>query len=131
MNHRSVAYAVLRVTLGVVFFFFGFGKLYDGYGEFIKGMQEEFAKTWLPGFAVTPFAWVLPFIELLLGILLTLGLFTRLALLGAGILLIFLSIGVNIQGNAGLVVHNLIYSLAIFFLLYHADDNAYALDTRK
>jgi len=35
MNHREAAYALLRVTLGVVLLFFGIGKFMAGLGNFV------------------------------------------------------------------------------------------------
>ena len=35
MNHREAAYARSRITLGVIFFFYGVGKFMGGLGKFL------------------------------------------------------------------------------------------------
>lgn len=37
MHHREIAYALLRVTVGMMFLFFGVGKLLGGIGGFASG----------------------------------------------------------------------------------------------
>ena len=36
MNHRETAYALLRVTMGVIFLFYGIGKFISGLGNFVN-----------------------------------------------------------------------------------------------
>ena len=61
-NYRDTAYALLRVTLGVIFLTTGVVKFMFGIGNFAAGLQQEFAGT-LPMLIVTPFAYGLPFVE--------------------------------------------------------------------
>ncbi|HEV7373303.1 MAG TPA: YceI family protein [Pyrinomonadaceae bacterium] len=42
-KHRETAYALLRVTLGVIFLFYGIGKFMGGVGLFADGMNQRFA----------------------------------------------------------------------------------------
>ena len=39
MNHRETAYALLRITFGVIFLFFGIGKFMGGIGNFVGGNE--------------------------------------------------------------------------------------------
>lgn len=39
MNHRETAYAPLRATMGVIFLFYGVGKLTSGVGNFVGTMN--------------------------------------------------------------------------------------------
>src|SRR5205085_11426746 len=91
-NHREVAYALLRVTLGVVFLFNGVEKFMGGLGNFVGGMNQRFAGK-LPAALVMPFAYALPFMEVLCGALLLLGLFSSIALVLSGLLLVALTFG--------------------------------------
>lgn len=77
-NHREAAYALLRVTLGVVFLFYGVGKFMGGIGNFASGMEQHFAGK-LPSALVLPFAYALPFMEVIFGALILLGLFNSLS----------------------------------------------------
>lgn len=77
-NPREVAYALLRVTVGVMFLFFGIGKFVGGVGNFAAGMAQHFAGK-LPSALVLPFSYALPFAEVTLGALILLGLFNAFA----------------------------------------------------
>src|SRR5881227_224406 len=96
-NHREAAYALLRVTLGVVFLFYGVGKLMGGVGSFAAGMEKHFAGK-LPG-----------------------------ALVLSGLLLVALTFGTVMLGDAPTVAHNLQYALINFVLLWFADYNGFSV----
>src|SRR5712691_948860 len=126
-NHRELAYSILRATLGVIFLFFGIGKFMGGLGNFVGGLNQHFSGK-LPGALVTPFAYVLPFAEVILGLLILLGLFTTLALALSGLLLLALTFGTVMLGDAPTVAHNLQYALVNFVLLWLVNLNRYSLD---
>ena len=128
MNHRETAYALLRVTLGVIFFFYGIGKFMVGIGNFVGGMNQHFAGK-LPAVMVMPFAYAIPFCEVTAGALILLGLFTRVGLTISGLLLIGLTFGTVMLGDAPTVAHNLQYALVNFVLLWLIDLNRYSLDS--
>src|SRR5205814_8991179 len=99
MNHRETAYALLRVTMGVIFLFFGIGKFMGGIGNFVGGMNQHFSGK-LPAFMVMPFAYLLPFGEVIAGALILFGLFTRAGLMLSGLLLVGLTFGTVMLGEA-------------------------------
>src|ERR1051325_2161803 len=78
MKHRETAYGLLRVTLGVIFLFYGVGKFIGGLANFVGGMNQHFSGK-LPAAMVMPFAYAIPFCEVISGLLILLGLFTRVA----------------------------------------------------
>jgi thiosulfate dehydrogenase [quinone] large subunit len=127
MNHREVAYALLRATMGVIFLFYGIGKFIGGLGNFVGGMNQHFSGK-LPAAMVMPFAYVLPFGEVISGLLIVLGLFTRVGLTISGFLLIGLTFGTVMLGDAPTVAHNLQYALVNFVLLWLVDLNRYSFD---
>jgi thiosulfate dehydrogenase (quinone) large subunit len=127
MNHRETAYGLLRVTLGVIFFFYGVGKLIGGLANFVGGMNQRFSGK-LPAAMVMPFAYAIPFCELISGVLILLGLFTKVGLTLSGLLLVGLTFGVVMLGDAPTVAHNLQYALINFILLWLVDLNRYSLD---
>ena len=127
MNHREIAYGLLRATMGVIFLFYGVGKFIGGLGNFVGGMNQHFAGK-LPAAMVMPFAYVLPFGEVGCGLLILLGLFTRVGLVISGLLLIGLTFGTVILGDPPTVAHNLQYALVNFVLLWLMDLNRYSLD---
>ena len=126
-NHREAAYALLRVTLGVVFLFSGVGKFMGGIGNFVSGMEKQFAGK-LPSALVLPFAYALPFMEVLFGSLIVLGLFTSAALVLSGLLLLALTFGTVMLSDFPTVAHNTQYALVNFVLLSFADYNGYSVD---
>ena len=127
MNHREVAYALLRVTMGVIFLFYGIGKFVGGLSNFVGSMNQRFAGK-LPAFMVMPFAYFLPFGEVIAGALILFGLFTRFGLTLSGLLVIGLTFGTVMLGDAPTVAHNLQYALVNFALLWLVDLNRYSLD---
>ena len=126
-NHREAAYAWLRVTLGAVFLFSGVGKFMGGIGNFVGGMEKQFAGK-LPSALVLPFAYALPFMEVLFGSLIVLGLFTSAALVLSGLLLLALTFGTVMLSDFPMVAHNTQYALVNFALLFFADYNGYSVD---
>jgi thiosulfate dehydrogenase (quinone) large subunit len=127
MNHREIAYALLRVTVGVIFLFYGVGKFMGGIGNFVGEMNQRFSGK-LPSVMVMPFAYVLPFGEIAAGLLIFLGLFTRVGLTLSGLLLVGLTFGTVMLGDPPTVAHNLQYALVNFVLLWLVDLNRYSLD---
>ena len=127
-NPRWLAYAILRVTLGSVFLFYGVGKFVAGVAATAQGFQDGFAKTWLPGASVYAFSFALPFFEVTIGVLLILGLFTRYAAAVAGLLIMALTAGLTIKGSSQDVALNMGYAVALFILLHKIEDNRLSID---
>ena len=127
MNNRTLAYALARITYGIVFLFYGIGKFRGGLSDFVGSMNQQFSGK-LPAAMVMPFAYFIPFAETISGALIVLGLFTRAGLSLSGVLLIGLTFGLVILGQAQLVAHNLQYVLLNFVLLWVVDFNSISID---
>jgi thiosulfate dehydrogenase [quinone] large subunit len=127
MNHRETAYALLRATMGVIFLVYGINKFISGIGGFVGNMNQQFSGK-LPAAMVMPFAYASPFAETIGGLLILLGLFTRVGLVITGLLLIGLTFGMVMLGQAPTVAHNLQYAFVNFVLLWLSDLNGYSLD---
>lgn len=126
-TRREIAYALLRVTMGLMFLVFGIEKITTGIGNFAAGLQQNFAGK-LPSFLLTPFAYILPFAEVAIGLLLLLGLLNVLGLILGGILMIALTFGMVLQGQAPTVANNVFYAVVFFLLLWLAEYNRFSLD---
>ena len=126
-RHREVAYALLRITFGVVFLFSGIGKVRSGVSNVAGSMLQQFSGK-LPAVLVQPFVYVLPFAETILGALIVLGLFTPGALSFSGLLLVALTFGTVMLGEFPTVAHNTQYALANFVLLWLSDLNRVSVD---
>jgi len=127
MTNRETAYVLTRITYGVIFLFYGIGKFRGGLSNFVGGMNQQFSGK-LPAFMVMPFAYFIPFAETTSGALILLGLLTRAGLTLNGLLLIGLTFGLVILGQAPIVAHNLIYVLVNFVLLWFVDLNGFSID---
>ena len=127
MSNRETAYALTRITYGVIFLFYGIGKFMGGVSNFVGGMNQQFSSK-LPAAMVMPFAYFIPFAETISGALILFGLFTRVGLTLSGLLLIGLTFGVVMLGQAPTVAHNLQFVLVNFVLLWFVDLNRYSVD---
>jgi len=127
MNNRTLAYALARIAYGITFLFYGIGKFRGGVSNFVGGMNQQFSGK-LPAAMVMPFAYFIPFAETISGALIVLGLFTRLGLTLSGVLMIGLTFGLVILGQAPTVAHNLQYVLLNFVLLWVVDSNSISID---
>lgn len=127
-RYRETGYALLRLTFGVVFLFSGIGKFMGGLNSFVGGMNQRFSGK-LSAFMVMPFAYGLPFGEVIAGALIVFGLLTRLGLTFSGLLLIGLTFGTVMLNDFGTVAHNVQYALVNLVLLWLSDLNRYSLDT--
>jgi putative oxidoreductase len=91
----EVSRALARVALGWFLLHQGWGKVVqdwgEGWGAFYRGDQFQGSNPdWLPTFIAAPYGYALPWVELVFGALLILGIFNKLS---AGVAtLIFLSI---------------------------------------
>lgn len=126
-SSREIGYALLRITVGIMFATYGVGKFRMGVGTFAPMLEKEFTGK-LPMILVSPFARLLPFAELLIGVLLILGLFTVVALILAGLLMITLVFGTAMTGQPGTVAQNVTFGLVIFVLFWAVENNGYSLD---
>lgn len=115
---RRWSYALLRLLLGVDLFGHGFIRILHGTAAFAAGIVAQMANTPLPPALVHPFALAIPWIELVLGTLLILGLFTRTALTLSMLFMIALMVGITLRQDWPTAGLQLIYGLVLFVLLF-------------
>jgi uncharacterized membrane protein YphA (DoxX/SURF4 family) len=95
-NNLRRAWAVLfaRLVLGLIFFMAGFWKVFQlGPLEHARKYFLPFADTFLPVWSLWLVGTVIPFVELLAGALLIVGLRTRDALISLGFVLVIVTFG--------------------------------------
>ncbi len=127
---RQLAYAVFRLTLGINILVHGAGRIFGpGAESFASTTAAEFSKTALPAGLVHAFLVVLPFAELVLGVLTTLGLFTRWALTLGGLMIAALVFGTAMRSDWNTVGVQMIYAIAYYLLLVHRESNRFSLDS--
>lgn len=122
-NHLSLktrdivaAYTLLRIVVGVNYFNHGFTRIFNIPG-FINAMVTTMQDSWIPEFLVRINAALVPPVELVVGALITIGLFTRGALIACFALMIVLMYGVTIIQNWDTAGSQLIYNIVLFILL--------------
>jgi thiosulfate dehydrogenase (quinone) large subunit len=126
---RRIAHGIFRLALGVNILIHGLERIFGlGVSEFASKTAGSFASTPLPSWIVYGFLLVLPFIETALGVLLTLGLFTRWALIAGSLLMILLIFGTALRGDWTIVGVQMIYSISYFLLLFYRRYNVFSLD---
>jgi len=74
------------------------------------------------------FAFVLPFAETLVGLLLTLGLWTRLALVSGGLLIIALVFGTALRTDWDMLGIQMIYAAIYYLLLVSRTYDRFSID---
>ena len=131
MNNTSIAFVFGRLYLGMSMFGHGAIRL-PKLTAFSEGMVKQFAESPLPEAMVLPFSYVLPVAELVAGVLLLSGLFTRGALIGTGFIVLALIFGSCMIENWGALVPQLVHGLFVIGLLIFVDThNRFALDNAR
>jgi thiosulfate dehydrogenase [quinone] large subunit len=124
-----VAFVAFRLVIGTNFFFHGLARMLGGGVEgFASGTTKAFAGTPLPPGLVHAFLAVLPYVELILGVLIFFGLFARWALVIAQLLIAALIFGTSMRSDWVTVSIQMIYAIALYLALANLDDNCCSLD---
>lgn len=126
----SLAYAVLRVTMGFNIFMHCVTRLLAGFGNFVNSMVKMFEGTRLPSAFVVPFAYVLPWLEGVIGLLILIGLRTREALIAGALLMLALTFGTALRQDWDIVAIQLFYSLVYALLIAALRFNTLSLDAK-
>ena len=127
-DHKAVAYALLRLALGINFFGHGFFRILSGVPAFAAHTAEGMAKGPLPQALTLGFGYCIPFVEVTLGVLLILGLGTRHVLAGGALLMVALTFGTTSIQNWAAAGDQLVYSAVFFFLLWLVEANTLSVD---
>ncbi|AIZ41348.1 DoxX family protein [Cellulophaga baltica] len=129
MKEYRLGYVLARIAIGVSMFGHGLVRLpkLEGFKNF---MVQNFENSMVPEFLVTPFAYTLPILEFMVGILLIIGLFTRQALVLGAILMIMLVFGSTMIENWGIIDSQLIHAFIFIGLLLVINYNYWSLDTK-
>jgi len=119
-TERQHAYLLLRLFTGLDFFMHGFARIFTGshLGGFAESMARSMATTPLPARLLLATGYAIPCVELFLGTLLLLGLWTRAALMLAFLLMFVLLFGVTLKQDWTTAGTQLVYAAVLFALLY-------------
>lgn len=122
MTHKQLAYFLAKITLGINFFIHGLVRL-PKLENFAGGVVKGFESSMLPEILVMPIAYVIPFIEMILGTMILLGILSRKALTAAAIFMIILIAGSAFKEDWGAVGTQMLYALYIFFLIFYLEND--------
>jgi len=114
---RILAYALLRIVLGINILMHGVSRIYAGVSVFAGSLLPQFEKTPLPASMVHAFGVTLPFAETVLGALLLFGLSTRYACALGLLLLAVLTFGSALHQDWNTAGIQLVYALVYAALL--------------
>ncbi len=131
ISSEGAAAFILRLALGALFFMAGLGKFLAPGGALAvsQKLMDGFADTYLPASLTWAFLRTLPYVEISLGAILVIGLFTRECLIICGLLLLSLAFGMMVKGEHAVVAQNLNYVfMAAIALWLSGRDNRYSLD---
>ena len=127
-DDSSLAYALLRITLGLNIFMHGTSRLLAGISNFVSGMIKMFQDTVLPTAVVVPFGYALPWLEAGLGFLIIVGFRTREALVAGSLLMLALTFGTALRQDWDVAGVQLLYSAVYAALIATLRYNRLSLD---
>jgi thiosulfate dehydrogenase [quinone] large subunit len=119
-RERQHAYLLLRLVTGLDFFMHGFSRIFTGthLSGFASGMVKSMAGTPLPPALTLATGYIIPCVELLIGTLLLLGLFTRATLTAALLLMFVLMFGIGLKQDWNVAGQQLLYAFVLALLLF-------------
>jgi thiosulfate dehydrogenase (quinone) large subunit len=124
----AIAHLLLRLLIGVNFFNHGIVRIGN-----IPGFVEQTVKTlegsYFPEVLIRLNSYLVPVIELVVGILITLGFSTRIALIVTSGLMIMLMMGVTSAQKWDIASSQFIYGIVLFILLATCRYNWFSLDS--
>jgi len=125
----ALAHALARVGLGINIAMHGWTRI-PKFAAFEKYLQEQFAGSPLPASLVTFSGYLIVAAESVIGLLLLLGLFQRLALICGSLLMLLLLFGVCLVWNWNAAGSQMVYLAFFTVLLATLSHDRWSLDAR-
>lgn len=122
MKKENVAYTLARLPIGLSFLGHGLVRL-PKLNQFVNGMQKGFEATYLPTEIVKPFAFVLPFLELLLGMAILIGFKLKKTTILGVLLVCLLIFGSSFQENWSTIAIQMFYGIYLATLYLFSNYN--------
>lgn len=129
----AIAYLLLRLLIGVNFLNHGLTRIGNIPG-FVESMVKAMESSYFPEPLVRINAFLVPVVELIVGVLIILGWQTRIALMITSSLMVILMLGVTSVQNWPVAGDQLVYGVILFILLAGRCFNTVSVDywlTRK
>jgi thiosulfate dehydrogenase [quinone] large subunit len=130
MDDRALARALLRVTLGINLLVHGLARV-PRLAAFAGAMVGDFGPTFLPSQIVYGFALALPFVEAVLGALIAVGLWQRLALAAGALQMLALIFGTALLQRWDTLTQQMVYSLIYAALIATLSWDRWSVDALR
>jgi len=124
----ALAYFLLRVTIGTNIFMHGFSRILAGPSHFADALVATFRHTPLPSGFVRLFALTLPCAESVVGLLVVMGVGTRLTFVAGSLLILTLTFGATLNQDWDSAGLQLIYAAVYASLLAFRHHNTFSID---
>ncbi|WP_312336173.1 MULTISPECIES: DoxX family membrane protein [Sphingobacterium] len=124
---NDISYLMLRILAGISFFGHGLVRI-PKLNAFSQWMTGAFSKSILPQSLVTPFSYILPIAEFLIGLLLLLGLFSEKAFAAGFVVMLVLMLGTCLIENWEALPSQMIHALILIVLYQFIAANSFSLD---
>ncbi len=89
-----------RLSMGLFVLLAGIGKITGGIGNFVEQGFTPMKPDWLPNVVAMPYAYSIPFLEVLLGAAVVVGLFTRLTAAALVVMIGSFTLALAIHNNS-------------------------------
>ncbi|GJM16263.1 MAG: hypothetical protein DHS20C13_15900 [Thermodesulfobacteriota bacterium] len=122
ISNKKLAVLLLRFVTGINFLMHGAVRVFGDYSGFANGMADNFSETFLPAFSVRLLGYSIPILELIIGVILITGFQLKIGLVIGFLLMATLIFGMSLLQEWGVVGSQMIYVLALFFILYFQDE---------
>jgi thiosulfate dehydrogenase [quinone] large subunit len=124
----ALAYFLLRVTIGTNIFIHGLSRILAGPSHFADALVPAFQHAPIPSSFVRLFALTLPYVESVVGLLVLIGIRTRLALVAGSLLILTLTFGATLNQDWESAGLQLIYAIVYASLLAFRHHNTISID---
>lgn len=124
---NTTSFLLLRLAIGASMFGHGLVRL-PKLQAFSNWMTASFSKSILPEIMITPFSYLLPVCEFLIGMLLVSGLFTKPAAIAGSLVMFILILGTCMVENWEALPSQLIHVAFFAVLLQFISSNTWAID---
>lgn len=125
---KTTGFLLFRLSMGVNMLFHAVNRFYYGHSNFKNWMLTEFEPTFLPNFAISSFALILPYAEGLVGLSLILGLKTKWGLIAGSTIISSLIIGSCLINQWDWVGLQMVYAICFYFLFEKYEQNTLSVD---
>lgn len=128
-NGIALASFVLRIAIGANLLGHGIVRMGSNYRVFREWIQTLFSSTPIPSFLVTTMGYVIPPLELVLGVLILIGCNTKWSLVLASLLMCSLIFGMCLLEKWEIVGIQMVYMVCYYLALTSVDKQTLSIDS--